>query len=287
MRLAIIDDDAAVRKIISNIVEKYELGTVVADCADGLKAEEVIREYRPDIVFVDLLLPGQDGVKLITRLREEVTETAFIMISQSSCQDMITEAYKNGIDFYIHKPINVLEFVSVFKKVEESRRLRAVMAMISQTTALYNKPPAKKTEAEASTDKRAKIFRIFSELGIIGESGAESIYRLVLEIENRIAADAKKSYHLHEIYQELSDYFGQDVKTIEQRVRRTIAKALHNMATTGIDDYYNDKFQLYSGTLFEFKEVRQEMAFIQGKSSYRGKLNIRKFLESIIFLANE
>jgi two-component system response regulator YcbB len=287
VRLVIIDDDAALRKVICNIVEKHELGTVVAECADGLKAEEVIAEYQPEIALVDLLLPGQDGVKLITRLKEQGNETSFIMISQSSSQDMITEAYKNGIDFYIHKPINVLEFVSVFKKVEESRRMRAVMSLISQTTALYTKPPLKKTEADTSTDKRAKIFRIFSELGIIGESGAENIYQLLLEIEKRMSADATKSYHLHQIYQELSETAGQDVKTIEQRVRRTIAKALHNMATTGIDDYYNDKFQQYSGTLFEFKEVRQEMAFIQGKSTYRGKLNIKKFLESIIFLANE
>ncbi|MCE5286862.1 MAG: response regulator [Pelosinus sp.] len=287
MRLVIIDDDAVVRKIISNIVEKYELGTIVAECADGLRAEQVITEYQPEIALVDLLLPGQDGVKLITSLKQLGADTSFIMISQSSSQDMITEAYKNGIDFYIHKPINVLEFVSVFKKVEESRRLRAAMSLISQTTALYNKPSVKKPEVETNTDKRAKIFRIFSELGIIGEAGVENIYHLILEIEKRISADAKKSYHLHEIYQRISETAGQDVKTIEQRVRRTLAKALHNMATTGIDDYYNDKFQQYSGTLFEFKEVRQEMAFIQGKSTYRGKLNIRKFLESIIFLANE
>lgn len=286
MRLAIVDDDAVIRKIICNIVEKYELGTVVAECQDGLEAEKIISDYQPEVALVDLLLPGQDGVKLITRLREQGLTTSFIMISQSSSQDMITEAYKNGIDFYIHKPINVLEFVSVFKKVEESRRMRAVMSLISETTALYSNPSVKKVQ-ESDTDKKSKIYRIFSELGIIGESGAENIYRLVLEVEKRISSDAQKAYHLHQIYQELSEFFGQDVKTIEQRVRRTIAKALHNMATTGIDDYYNDKFQQYSGTLFEFKEVRQEMAFIQGKSSYRGKLNIKKFLESLVFLANE
>lgn len=283
----IIDDDAVLRKIICNIVEKYQLGTVVVECEDGLLAEQIITEYQPDVALVDLLLPGQDGVNLISRLRKQEIATSFIMISQSSSQDMITEAYKSGIDFYIHKPINVLEFVSVVKTVEESRRLRAAMSLISATTARYTNLPVKKSVNDMNTDKRARIYRIFSELGIIGESGAENIYCLVLEVEKRISADAKQAYHLQAIYQKLSEDFGQDVKTIEQRVRRTIAKALHSMATTGIDDYYNDKFQLYSGTLFEFKEVRQEMAYIQGKSNYRGKLNIKKFLECIVFLANE
>jgi two-component system response regulator YcbB len=61
---------------------------------------------------------------------------------------------------------------------------------------------------------------------------------------------------------------GQDVKTIEQRVRRAIAKALQNLASLGIEDYHNDRFQMYSTALFDFSEVRQEMNFVQGKSPY-------------------
>jgi len=71
MRFAIIEDDVSVRKIISNIINKYQLGTVVAECGDGLKAEEIITEYSPEVSIVDLLLPGQDGVELIKKLREK------------------------------------------------------------------------------------------------------------------------------------------------------------------------------------------------------------------------
>lgn len=286
MRFVIIEDDPSVRKIISNIIEKYKLGTVVAECGDGLKAEAILIEYSPDVALVDLLLPGQDGVELIRKLKENGLATSCIMISESTSQPMITKAYQIGIDFYIHKPINVLEIVSVIGKVEESRRLRQVMSLISQTTARYVSPTSRPAEPDDNT-KKNRINRIFSELGIIGEAGAKNIHQLAQLVDSRLATGQDQSYQLHELYQELSQAIGQDVKAIEQRIRRTIAKAMQNVANLGIEDYHNDKFELYSASLFDFKEVRQEMAFIQGRGSYHGKINIKKFLEGLLFLAAE
>lgn len=286
MRFVIIEDDISVRKIIGNIIAKYKLGTVVAECGDGLKAEAILAEYSPDVALIDLLLPGQDGIELIRRLKESGLETSFIMISESTSQPMITKAYQSGIDFYIHKPLNVLEIVSVISKVEESRRLRQVMSLISQTTARYVSPAARPAESDDNS-KKNRINRIFSELGIIGEAGAKSIHQLAQLVDSRLTAGQNQVYQLHELYQELSLAAGQDVKTIEQRIRRTVAKAMQNVANMGIDDYHNDKFEVYSGALFDFKEVRQEMAFIQGKGTYHGKINIKKFLEGLLFLATE
>lgn len=284
MRFVIIEDDASVRKIVGNIIDKYKLGTVVAECGDGLKAEGIITEYAPDVALIDLLLPGQDGVELIKKLKESGLETSFIMISESNSQPMITKAYQTGIDFYIHKPINVLEITSVIRKVEESRRLREVMSLISQTTARYVSPGSLPAEQDDNA-KRNRINRIFSELGIIGEAGAKNIHQLVQLVDERLQNEQDQAYQLHELYQELSLSTELDVKTIEQRVRRTITKAMQNVANMGIDDYHNDKFEIYSGALFDFKEIRQEMAAVQGKSSYHGKINIKKFLEGLLFLA--
>lgn len=283
MRFVIIEDDISVRKIISNIIDKYNLGTVVSECGDGLQAEAIVADYAPDVALVDLLLPGQDGVELIRKLKEKGVESSFIMISESSSQPMITKAYETGIDFYIHKPVNVLEITSVIRKVEESRRLRAVMSLISQTTARYGSPGARQTETQDNA-KRNRINKILSELGIISEAGAKNIQQLLQLVENRLRSGQDQTYQLHELYQELSVSIEQDVKTIEQRVRRAIAKAMQNVATMGVEDYHNEIFEVYSGALFDFKEIRQEMAAIQGKSAYHGKVNIKKFLEGLLFL---
>lgn len=289
MRFVIIEDDVSIRKIISNIIKKYDLGTVVAECGDGQKGEAIVADYAPDVALVDLLLPGQDGVELIRRLKEKGVDTSFIMVSESTSQPMITKAYETGIDFYIHKPINVLEITSVIRKVKEGRQLKAAMSLISQTTARYINSEARAAEPEdgEKRNRSTRINRIFSELGIISEAGAKNIHQLAQLVDSRLHAGQDQTYQLHELYQELSAEIEQDVKTIEQRVRRAIAKAMQNVANMGIEDYHDDKFEMYSGALFDFKEIRNEMSCIQGKSSYHGKVNIKKFIEGLLFLAAE
>ncbi|QJW48419.1 response regulator [bacterium BFN5] len=285
LRFVVVDDDISIRKIVQNIIEQSELGHLVGECNDGLSAEKVILEVKPDIVLVDLLLPGQDGVELIKKLRDQ-TLASFIMISESSSQQMITQAYENGIEFFIHKPINVLELVSVVNKVQESRRLKQIISLISQTTAQYAGGGAAPANPSFEINRKPKIYKAFSDMGIIGEAGAKNIYQMA-HIIDQIVHSPGKSYQLHEIYQQLSSQISIDVKTIEQRVRRAITKAMQNLANLGVDDYYNEKFQLYSTALFDFKEVRQEMNFIHGKSQYHGKINVKKFIEGILFLADE
>lgn len=285
LRFVVVDDDISIRKIVQNIIEQSELGHLVGECNDGLSAEKVILEVKPDIVLVDLLLPGQDGVELIKKIRDQ-TLASFIMISESSSQHMITQAYENGIEFFIHKPINVLELVSVVNKVQESRRLKQIISLISQTTAQYAGSGAAPASPSFEMNRKPKIYKAFSDMGIIGEAGAKNIYQMA-HIIDQIVHSPGKSYQLHEVYQQLSSQISIDVKTIEQRVRRSITKAMQNLANLGVDDYYNEKFQLYSTALFDFKEVRQEMNFIHGKSQYHGKINVKKFIEGILFLADE
>lgn len=288
LRLAIVDDDSSIRKMLRQIIEESGLGNVVAECDDGVAAEAVLTECCPDIALVDMLLPGQDGVSLIKRLPTERLDTSYIMISQVNSELMITQAYESGIEFFIHKPINVLEVRSVIAKVEESRKLRRFMAYLHQSTSEFS-PKQVWAQVQSTVENKHKtaVYRIFSELGIIGETGTRDIYMLIEAIYASQKPGLEPSYQLNEIYSQLSQRQQQDAKTIEQRIRRTIAKALQNLANLGIDDYYNEKFQAYSTSLFDFKEVRQELNYINGKSNYHGKINVRKFIEGTIFLAEQ
>ncbi|MEN6564856.1 MAG: response regulator [Veillonellales bacterium] len=284
-RFIIVDDDVSIRKIIRNIIEQYQLGTVIAECEDGEQGERVICDCQPDIVLVDLLLPVQDGVQLIEKIRGACPSASFIMISQASSQPLISQAYRSGIEFFIHKPINVLEIVSIINKVEDNRKLRQAMSLICRTTAQYSNPLLVDSADDKENGKKARIYQVFSDLGIIGETGAKNMYQLAQLIEAHKQVAENNKYQLFEQYQQLSLVLNQDAKTIEQRVRRTITKALQNLAGIGVEDYYNEHFQTYGTTLFDFKEVRTEMDFIRGKGNYRGKINVRKFIEGLLFSA--
>lgn len=284
LRIAVVDDDVSVRRIIANVIEEYGLGTLVGESGDGLEAQDMVADLQPDVVLVDLLLPGQDGLELIKGLSSLPVQPSYIMISQSDSQPMITGAYQVGIEFYIHKPVNVLELVSVINKVEERLRLKQLMSVISRSAPKQGEAGGNTTAVTSEGEYKGKIYKIFSDIGIIGEVGARNIYQMAVLVIPFIERH-EPSYQLNDIYQQLSIKSSVDVKTLEQRVRRTIMKALQNVANIGLEDYYNGKFQEYSTTLFDFKEVRQEMSMIQGKSQYHGKINVKKFIEGMLFLS--
>jgi len=280
-RFVIIDDDASIRGILQKIIQQNHLGIVIDECDDGMKGEKIIREYQPDIALVDLLLPGQDGVELIDKVSLAAPNTSFIMVSQATSEQLITKAYESGIEFFIHKPINVLETISIINKVIESRKLKQIMSLMHQTISQYSSAPTPAGEGPKD-QRKARIYKVFSDLGIIGEAGVKDIYRMVQLIVQQ--GSESTSYQLRDIYLQMSAGSEQDAKAIEQRVRRATTKGIQHLANLGIEDYYNEIFQSHSSSLFDFKEVRHEMNFIQGKSSYRGKINVKKFIEGLLFI---
>ncbi len=281
----IVDDDIGIRKIIKKIIEKHELGSVLAECEEGEQAESLIREHQPDIVFIDLLLPGRNGIKILNAVRPLCADTAFIMISQANSEKLVTQAYLSGIEFFIHKPINVLEIVFIVNKVLDNRNIRQAMSQICKTTSQYSNSSLTNVNKDNRNIQKTKIYKIFSELGILGEKGTQDIFKMTQIVEKYIHEDGI-DYQLSQIFQHIALQSNQDIRTIEQRVRRTIAKALENTANIGIEDYYNGRFEAYNSSLFDFKEVRTEMDFINQKSKYHGKVNVKKFLEGLLFITN-
>ena len=71
-------------------------------------------------------------------------------------------------------------------------------------------------------------------------------------------------------------------KNMEQRIRRTIAAGMSNIAHMGIEDFMNETYTLYSGTLFSFEDVKAEMDYLRGKRASGGKVSIKKFIDGLM-----
>ncbi len=170
MRLYIVEDDENISRILKRIILDCSLGTVVGMSNDGAKALNDIIALEPDIVLVDLFMPGLDGISLIRRLPESIQ---CIMISQVSSKDMIAKAYEAGAQFYIQKPINAIEVKHIISRVISSI---STNNKLSQIQAMFNEP------AESSSTKindETKVEIILKQLGILRESGADAIIKSV------------------------------------------------------------------------------------------------------------
>ena len=113
-----------------------------------------------------------------------------------------------------------------------------------------------------------------------GEKGAQDIIKLclILHEEQKRVSEVGMSA--------LCARLDGTPKSTEQRARRAVEKGLSHIASLGLEDYNNEYFVRYSARLFPFQEVRNEMAFQQGKG-VRGKVNLKMFLDGIMILLEE
>ncbi len=119
MRVVIVDDHPIFRDGLRRILEDYG-HAVVAECSDGLEAVEVVRSRRPDLVLMDLQLPGQDGIAALRALGR-VPPVVILTVSEEE-QDM-QEAMNAGACAYLLKNTDASELVRMIETVGEGYRI--------------------------------------------------------------------------------------------------------------------------------------------------------------------
>ncbi len=109
--------------MLSQIIEDGDLGEVIGEADDGAFIEaDQLNFKKVDILFIDLLMPMRDGIETVRHIASTFTGK-IIMISQVESKQLIGEAYTLGVEYYITKPLNKIEVVSVVRKVIERIRL--------------------------------------------------------------------------------------------------------------------------------------------------------------------
>ncbi|RGS80110.1 response regulator [Coprococcus sp. AF21-14LB] len=279
MNFYLVDDDSNIRNILKLIIRDRKLGNVCGSCGDPVEALEDISFAHPDIVIVDLLMPEMDGISFVSKLKQTNPDIAFIMLSQVSSKDMISDAYESGIEFYIHKPINSVEVESVIRTVCQTVTMRQTLEKMQSLLSHDLKQLSNHTAATVKqTEKKyiTKLKNVLQKLGIIGEIGSKDIIALIdFLVEHGQTVDDST-------LNELCGQFSDNPKSVEQRIRRAANAGMVNLAHLGLEDYSNDIFMEYSTTLYNFEQVRKEMDFIRGKSDKHGNVKIKNFLNALM-----
>lgn len=288
-RFYLLDDDVSVTGILKIIIEGKKLGEVCGMSESPEEAMDDLAYSRPDIVIVDLLMPEMDGITFVKRARQSFRDTEFIMLSQVSSKDMIAKAYEAGVRYFIQKPVNAIEVTKVIENVVDEQRMKRTMDQMKHLFAGVGEPDgsegadskeAASGELAARQDARDRARRILQELGMIGAVGYDDIIRVVERYANHEEEMAGLTV------KKICEAFSDSPKSMEQRIRRTAASGLTTIASMGADDFTNPVFTDYSGSLFDFEQVRKEMDYIQGKSDQRGNVKIKKFLTALVSMCS-
>lgn len=121
-RVLVVDDDLALAEMLGIVLRGEGFEPVF--CADGIEAITIFRESRPDIVLLDLMLPGRDGIEVCRAIRAE-SGTPIVMLTAKSDTVDIVVGLESGADDYIVKP---------FKPKELVARIRARMRRTDSAT---------------------------------------------------------------------------------------------------------------------------------------------------------
>lgn len=298
MNLYLVDDDQSIRAMLTDIIENDELGQIVGEAGDGADVDgDTLTHLQTDILLIDLLMPERDGLETIQEIRPAY-KGKIIMISQVETKNMIGEAYFIGVEYYITKPLNRIEVQSVIKKVTEKILLEKSISEIhkslhfldqQQGAAVSKQPQLKKDIISCGKE-------LLLEFGIHAESGHKDL----LEILNILYEDEYKGYKdfppLKELFERVSkrhshcEDLKREGKSSEQRVRRAIHQALEHVASLGLTDYTNPKFEEYAAKYFDYTQVRLKMLELQNpvKNNFdHARVNIKKFIQIFYMEARE
>ena len=117
IRVVLADDHTLVRAGIRALLERAEEIEVVGEAGDGHEALELIRRQTPDVVLLDVVMPGVNGFEVLRHIREEFPSVRVIILSVHETEEYAASALQRGAAGYLPKKAASSELVEAIKKV--------------------------------------------------------------------------------------------------------------------------------------------------------------------------
>jgi len=114
-RILIVDDAAFMRMMIKDILEKNGF-EVVGEANNGIKAVELYKKEKPDVVTMDITMPDMDGIEAVKQIKEFDPSARVIMCSAMGQQSMVMDAIRAGAKDFIVKPFQADRVLEAIKK---------------------------------------------------------------------------------------------------------------------------------------------------------------------------
>jgi two-component system chemotaxis response regulator CheY len=105
-RVLVVDDNEVVRRALRGVIAHDESLLVVGDAASGTSALESIKTLQPDLVCLDVMMPGVDGLTVLRQVRQEYPAIRVVLITGQATAEIVAQARELGAHGFVVKPFN-------------------------------------------------------------------------------------------------------------------------------------------------------------------------------------
>jgi len=113
-KILVVDDQFGIRILLNEIFKKE--GYVTYQAANGEQALSLVKEKQPDLIILDMKIPGMDGIEILKRLKDDALKARVIIMTAYGELDMIQEAMALGAITYFSKPFDIDELLVTVKE---------------------------------------------------------------------------------------------------------------------------------------------------------------------------
>ena len=140
--IVLADDHQIVRQGLRALLEAEPDFSVTGEASDGLEVAEVVQRLEPDVLLLDIKMPGLRGLEVIRQVRRRTPNTNVVILSMYASEAYVMEALRNGAVGYVLKGASAADLVQAVKEVAEGRRYlspplseRAIEAYVQKAVA--------------------------------------------------------------------------------------------------------------------------------------------------------
>lgn len=173
IRILITDDHLIVREGLRLILETAEGFEVVGEAADGAECLRLIANLNPDVVLMDLQMPGMDGITAINHLRREHPEVAIVILTTFNEDEMMLRGLKAGALGYLLKDTDRRTLLDTITAAARGETLLKP-EILSRVLALKEAPAAPVKDDSPLTERELEVLRLAAQ----GERNKEIAYKL-------------------------------------------------------------------------------------------------------------
>jgi len=122
-KILIIDDDLFIITILKDLFTKE--GYQVVACRDGYSAVEITHKQKPDLIILDMLLPGGGGLSILKRIKlsNHINKIPIVALSSLKDDESKNKAFSQGVDAYIEKPYDEKNLLDTIKSLIEKTKI--------------------------------------------------------------------------------------------------------------------------------------------------------------------